>query len=394
MRVLFTTNPQSGHWHPLVPFAEALQTAGHEVAFATTPAACASIAALGFRCLPAGADETAEEARARRERWATLSGTEAAAWAWPNRFAGTWASRRLPDLLTICAEWRPTILVREDMEFAGCIAAEQADLPHATVQVTAWRPWFQPLIVEPLNRLREEVDLPADYDLIMLSRYMLIVPAPSSYHDPATPLPTTARAVRHVAFDRSGDEPLPTWVETLPDRPVVYATMGTAFNRVANIHAAILEGLRDEPNTLIVTTGLDQYPDAFGPQPPHVHIERYVPQSLLFPHCDLVVTHGGSGTVMTALGHGLPMVIVPVSTDQPDNARRCEQIGVARVIPPHDRTPESIRNAVREVLGHPGFQQSARRLEQEMERLPGPNELVQWLERLATQQRPLLAAPW
>ena len=71
MRVLFTTNPGSGHWHPLVPFAEALQTAGHEVAFATTPAACTSIAGLGFRCIPVGAEETVENAKAPRTEYLT-----------------------------------------------------------------------------------------------------------------------------------------------------------------------------------------------------------------------------------------------------------------------------------------------------------------------------------
>jgi UDP:flavonoid glycosyltransferase YjiC (YdhE family) len=59
MRVLFTTLPSSGHWHPLIPFADSVRAAGHEVAFATTPATCSSIAAHGFRCFPVGTDETA-----------------------------------------------------------------------------------------------------------------------------------------------------------------------------------------------------------------------------------------------------------------------------------------------------------------------------------------------
>ncbi len=393
MRVLFTTTPGSGHWHPLIPFAAVLQQAGHEVAFATAPSACAAIAALGFHCFPAGEDETAAAAQARRDRMAPLSGTEGAAWAWQNLFAGIWAEQRLPDLLPICAGWEPTVLVRENLEFAGCIAAERCDLPHAAVQVTAWRPWFHPLLVAPLNRLREGVGLPPDPDLAMLYRSLLIVPAPPSYHDPATPLPPTARAVRHVAFDRSGEEPLPAWVSHLPDRPIVYATMGTAFNRVADILNAIVAGLREEPITLIVTTGRDQDPASFGSQPSNVHIERYVPQSLLFPHCDLVVTHGGSGTVMTALGHGLPMVIVPVSADQPDNARRCQQLGVATVVAPDNRTPEAFRNSVREVLRDPGYRQNAKRLREEMERLPGTEQTVEWLEQLAREKPPLMASP-
>lgn len=392
MRVLFTTNSGSGHWHPLVPFADALRTAGHEVAFATAPSSCAAISALGFRCFFAGADETADEAQARRLR-AALPGTEAAAWNWQHLFAGVWAERRLPELLAICTEWSPTILVREDMEFTGCIAAEHAGLPHAVVQVTAWRPWFHPLIVSPLNRLRQSAGLPPDPDLAMLYRHLLIVPAPPSYFDSASPLPETAHAVRHVAFDRSGEERVPAWLDNLPDRPIVYATMGTAFNRVAGILGAVVEGLRNEPITLIVTTGRDQDPADFGPQPPNVHLERYVPQSLLFPHCDLVLTHGGSGTVMTALGHGLPMVIVPVSADQPDNALRCEQIGVAKVIPSHNRAPDAIRNAVRDVLGDPTYRRHAEQLRDEMAQLAGPEQVVGWLERLATEQQPLIAVP-
>ena len=90
MRVLFSTLPASGHWHPLVPFAAALRAAGHEVAFATASERCAAIAALGFRCFPAGTEETAEEAQERRDRLAVL-GTESAAWVWPNLFAGRWA---------------------------------------------------------------------------------------------------------------------------------------------------------------------------------------------------------------------------------------------------------------------------------------------------------------
>lgn len=105
------------------------------------------------------------------------------------------------------------------------------------------------------------------------------------------------------------------------------------------VHAAILAGLRDEPVTLILTVGRDQDPAEVGPQPPHVHVERYIPQSLCFPQCDVVVNHGGSGTGGTALSHGLPMVIIPVSADQPDNGRRCEQLGVAKVITPVERTP-------------------------------------------------------
>jgi UDP:flavonoid glycosyltransferase YjiC (YdhE family) len=307
----------------------------------------------------------------------------------PNLFAGRWAAARLPALLDICADWKPEVLVREDTDFAGCVAAERAGLPHITFQVAAWRPWLHPLLVEPLDRLRAAVGLPPDPELAMLHRYLLLVPGPPRYQDVDAPLPATARAVRYVAFDHSGEEALPDWVTALPDRPLVYATMGTVFNQVPGVLEAIIEGLRDEPISVIVTTGRDRDPATFGPQPAHVHIERYVPQSLLFPCCDMVVTHGGTGTVLTALGHGLPMVIVPCAADQPDNARRCKALGVAQVIAPEERTAEAIRAAVRTVLGDLRHRRNAQRLAQEMARLPGPEQVVGWLERLASERRPV-----
>jgi UDP:flavonoid glycosyltransferase YjiC (YdhE family) len=393
--VLFTTLPASGHWHPLVPFAEALRAAGHEVSFATAPGGCAAIAALGFSCFPAGTDETTEEARERRNRSAAL-GTDDAAWIWPTLFAGRWAAARLPDLLGICHEWESALVVRENTDFAGCVAAERAGVPHATVQITTWRPWLHPLLVEPLNRLRKDVGLPPDPELAMLHRYLLIVPGPPGYQDadtPDPPLPATARAVCHVAFDRSGEESLPAWVDALPDRLLIYATMGTVFNQVPGVLEAILEALCDEPVALIMTTGRDQDPAAFGPQPAHVRIERYVPQSLLFPRCDLIVTHGGTGTVMTALDHGLPLVLIPIAADQPDNARCCEVLGVAKVVAPEERTPEAIRAAIRAVLGDQSYRRNAERLREEMVRLPGPEQVVGWLEQLAAEQRPSAGAP-
>src|SRR5205085_5969457 len=153
------------------------------------------------------------------------------------------------------------------------------------------------------------------------------------------------------------------WVSELkePDRPTVYATLGTFDNNRTDILSAILDALRDERLNLILTVGRNRDPSEFGPQPPNVHVERYIPQSLLLPYCDMVLCHGGSGTIMDALSFGLPMVIVPIAADQPENAQRCMEAGVARVIdvepdqrqPQHPGLPQAIRDATREVLADP-----------------------------------------
>jgi MGT family glycosyltransferase len=165
----------------------------------------------------------------------------------------------------------------------------------------------------------------------------------------------------------------------------VYLTLGTSalFNTRPSILRAFIDGLAHEPLTLIVTVGYNNDPAALGPVPSHVRIERYIPQTLLFSHCALVVCHAGSGTVMAALVYGLPLVLVPIGADQPQNARRCAALGLATVLDVDRLDPTVARAAVLTVLGDPSYRQHAETVRREIEALPGPEQAVISLERLA-----------
>lgn len=382
MRVLFTTQVGEGHWRPLAPFARALATAGHGVAFATTPFGCARLAAHGFETFPVGIDDWMHASAEPEER-----GGAPAQWQDVARTVFLpRAGRDLPAMLALCDEWKPDLIVREQTEFAGLLAAERMGLPHATVQVSAWRGLAaNRILAEPLNALRSSLGLPPDPDLAMLYRHALLLPFPPALLDPALDLPPTAQFIRHVPFDLDPpDDRLPAWVASLDPRPVIYATLGTAYNRDATLFRMILDAFRDEPVSLIVTIGGNQDPAAFGPQPPHIRLARYLPQSLLFSSCDLVITHGGSGTVRTALAHGLPMVILPIAADQPDNARRCADLGLAMVVLPENRSPTAIRDAARDILRDPSYRRHAEHMRDAMLALPGPESAVPLLEALVT----------
>ena len=102
---------------------------------------------------------------------------------------------------------------------------------------------------------------------------------------------------------------------------------------------------------------------------------------MLLPRCDVVITHGGYGSVMACLDASVPMVVVPLAGgDQAGNADRCAALGVARVVPPDQRTPEVIRDAVRDVLGDPRYRECARQLRQQIQALPEPKRAVGLLE--------------
>src|SRR5205823_2594812 len=171
-----------------------------------------------------------------------------------------------------------------------------------------------------------------DPDLAMLGRYLVLSPFPPSYRDPAFPLPATAHAFRPSAPDPAPADAVPPWMTGLHDAPTVYFTLGTVFSMESgDLFQRVIAGLRALPINLVVTVGRDIDPAELGPQPANVHIERYIPQAWLLPHCRLVVSHGGSGSVMGALAHGLPLVLLPMGADQPLNGARCAALGVARV---------------------------------------------------------------
>ncbi len=402
MRALFTTTAGSGHFHPLVPVARALVEAGHEVAVAAPSSFGPTVEASGFRAFPAGRDDAKgvdPELAGLMGRLMELDHEAGNAFFISHIFGGYNARRMVPDLIPLCRDWKPDVIVRELAEFGGAIAAEALNISHAVVQIGHFfdfSPYRNELSAQ-LDPVRHSVGLPADPDLAMLYRYLLLSLVPPSYQEPAAHRPPTMHHLRTIVFDRSGSETAPPWLGQDLPRPVVYATFGTEVPNIPplgvfpGLFQAVIDGLRDEVGTLIVTVSRGKNPADLGPQPPHVHVERYLPQSLLLPHCDLVVTHGGHNTVLAALAHGLPLVVIPIAADQPENAQRCADLGLGRVVGPGERTAHAIRAAVRDVLANPRIHQNAAALQAEMEALPGPERAVELLEQLAIEKTPRIA---
>jgi MGT family glycosyltransferase len=216
----------------------------------------------------------------------------------------------------------------------------------------------------------------------------VLSPFPPSFRDPSAALPATTHSFRPLTRDPAEEDAPPAWLAGLEGAPIVYFTLGTVFNlESGDLFQRVIAGLRELPVHLVVTVGRDLDPAELGPQPANVRIERYVPQASLLPRCALVVSHGGSGSVMGALAHGLPMVLVPLGADQPLNAARCTALGVARELDAAELTPEAVRAAAATMLADPAARRAAARLREEIAALPGPEHAVRLLEGLAARRR-------
>jgi UDP:flavonoid glycosyltransferase YjiC (YdhE family) len=106
-----------------------------------------------------------------------------------------------------------------------------------------------------------------------------------------------------------------------------------------------------------------------------------VPHALLLPRCSLVINHAGNGSVLAALSHGLPLLLLPHGADQFTTAAACERAGAAIVLRPADVTQENVRAAVDRLLTEPSFFENARRLQLEILSMPLSEEFLRSLEK-------------
>ena len=123
-------------------------------------------------------------------------------------------------------------------------------------------------------------------------------------------------------------------------------------------------GLRDLPIQVIMTTGTHRHLDEtqLGCKADNILIKPWIPYSELLPMTDVVVTHGGGGTVIACLAAGLPMVVVPLMWDQPENARRVVLARAGISLSPKQCSPKRLRDAVEHILATPTYRENAQLL--------------------------------
>ncbi|MGI8413761.1 MAG: glycosyltransferase [Solirubrobacteraceae bacterium] len=393
LRVLCTCLPGVGHFLPMVPLARALIDAGHEVAFATAADFLPRIGAYGFAAFPAGLslpEQISEAARRFPEQHALPPGKERFCTFVPRMLADVAAPVRAADLVPILRQWRPDVLVHDETDFGGPVAAAVAGIPYADHSVAILRPLQAARLArETILGLWQEwgVDLGPFGGLF---KYLYLDVCPPGLQSPEIDQIDVAHPMTNARLPAEGEH-APPWIDELRPVPTLYLSLGTLFNQDPHVFATILEGLREDDLNVIVTIGADQDPAVLGPQPPHVHIEGFIPQSVLLPRCDAVINQGGTA-IFEILAHGLPLLVVPQGANQFHNGEACVAAGAALSLLPGEVTPEAIRAAVRTLIDASSYRERAQLLAREIEAMPGPDPAVRLVEQLARERRPLTHA--
>jgi UDP:flavonoid glycosyltransferase YjiC (YdhE family) len=189
---------------------------------------------------------------------------------------------------------------------------------------------------KPFRRFERELGLPpAPNPMLWCPPAHLVLGLFSPLLAPPQPdWPPNSHATGFPFYDhRQGNPPeLERFLDS-GEPPVVF-TLGSAAVGVAgnffreSAEAASRLGLR-----AVLLAGPDPANLPEGELPPGILAVPYTPYASVFPRARLVVYHGGVGTTGLALQAGRPLLVVPYSHDQPDQAARLTRLGVARRIP-------------------------------------------------------------
>ena len=188
----------------------------------------------------------------------------------------------------------------------------------------------------------------------------------------------------------AGNAALPAQLEKFlaaGEAPVVF-TLGSAAVLAAgsfyehSARAAMRMGVR-----AVLLIGTDPRNRPQTELPDSICVAEYAPYSALFGRAALVVHQGGVGTTAQCLRAGKPMLIMPYSHDQPDNARRMRRLGVARVIQKASYIPWRVARRLKAMLTEPKFAQRAASVAKQLKHEDGVRTACDALEGLYERMR-------
>lgn len=319
-RILFASLSSPGHAFPLVPLAVAAREAGHDVHFAVGDHVHAALDGHGLR---------------------------------PFRPADSFYEIYADDLAPELDRLKPDLVVH-GWGVPGAAAAARA----AGIR-GVWH-GFGRLYPEGIGFDRPTFEVP-HLDI-----------CPPSLQDPAF-ADADRIPLRPVPYAEPGPRP----AARRGPRPLVLLSLGTAFG-TPEVLANALRGLGGLDADVIAAAGAVTVP---GEIPENAIVRPWVAQAGLLPIVDLVVHHGGSGTMLGALTHGVPQLLLPQGADQFANADALVTAGAAIRLRPADGHADAIADAARTLLADRGgdHRAAARAIAEEIAAMPSPDEVVRTL---------------
>ena len=247
--------------------------------------------------------------------------------------------------------------------------------------------WWLAMASGAVDALRAQAGVPGDPCAERARRAPVLTQVPMTLDEHQGELPALVRRYR-VPPPLSAGPPAGWWKDSAaPLVPVSFGTVLPTDGHFPGLYREVIDALAGVPARVLVTVGRHADPAELGAPPPNVHVERWVAQASVMPHAAAMVAHGGAGTTLAALAAGVPLVLLPLSADQPINARRVAELGAGLSLDGGTAGVPRLAAAVARVLEEPGYREAARRVAADVATLPPVAEAAADLSAIAQLQR-------
>ncbi|MGI0495162.1 glycosyltransferase [Alkalinema pantanalense CENA528] len=406
----------TGHINSLVPLAHELKRRGHQVTFFVFADGFERVTAAGCDCTIIAEAEFPKGSIAQfDDRLGELSQLEGLKFG--IQYLAHTYDASLRHAPTVIRQAQVDVLIVDQVSLEGGTIADILQIPYisfCSAVVLNTDPLIPPItfdwlynpslygrirnwigarmnheIVKPLaktiNHHRQRFGLPIyQHNNDAYSSLLQISQEPAEFEFPRSQLPANFHFTgpHHYTLPRPAI-PFP-WQQLDSRRPLIYASLGTLQNRQQWIFEVIAQACQDLPVQLVISLG--NCDRAIPTLPGNPIVVPYAPQLELLQEASLVITHAGLNTTLETLTQGVPMVAIPITSDQPGVAARIVWSGAGMMIPPHRLTVAKLKQAIIQVLQQPSYRRNARRLQQAIARSGGVTQAADLIEAAVGQQ--------
>ncbi len=296
------------------------------------------------------------------------------------------AGAYIEDVLSVLREDKPDAIVHDFAGIAGTIAADVLKVPNVMLytsypanehysvaesfsNVPADHPLRQAAAgiaagyVEKYGcrnmTVKEIFDGRGDLNLVMMQKRL--VPNAETFDDSF--VFTGVQMGKRTAFG--------TWKAPDNGKPLLYSSLGTAFNNWPEYYPILFDAVRDlDINVFAALGAID--PESLENVPANVELGKMVPQLDILSQASVFITHAGMGGTGEAIYYGVPMIALPQMDEQAITARQIEAKGLGfAFVDKEEITSEKLKAAIVKLLENESYRNTAADFSADMKTLGG-----------------------
>jgi rhamnosyltransferase subunit B len=397
MRIVFSTYGTFGDVNPLIALALELKRRGHTPVLAIPEMFRPKVEPLGIGFAPVRPEQNPDDKRLIAMIYDIRHGTETGL----RKFLFPALRQSYEDLISaVSADGGADLLVTGELAYAGPLVAEKTGVPWASYVLAPFSffsgydppvlpPYptlakmqesvpvlghgvarFARLVTrkwpEPVYALRQELGLARGNDPIFDAKHskrLVLALYSRVMGEPQPDWPAAAKITGFAFYDGAGSEGvLPPDLHGFLQKgapPLVFTLGSAAVMHAGDFYEQSAEAAQMLGERAVLLIGSDNRNVPKRTLPDSIFVARYAPYSKLFPHASVIVHQAGIGTTAQVLRAGRPMLVMPYSHDQPDNARRVRRLGVAEILGRKLYTARAAARLIAQLLSEATYRERA-----------------------------------